>query len=351
MKIKDFLSNNNLDAIYISSLVNIRYISRFTGSAAKMICTKDMNYLLVDTRYVEQAKKQCSNVEVILDDRINTLELIKEILLKYKVEKLGFEQDNLLVQDYLSFKKLLDVQLVPLSLAKLRMAKTDEEIAVVKKACHVVDKAFNHIFNFVKVGMSEQDIANELHKFILDNKAEGLAFTTIVASGKRSSMPHGVASDKIIEENDIVTIDFGAFVDGYCADVTRTFFVKGNNNSDLEKIYNIVLEAQLLAINAIKPGVKASEIDKIARDYISDKGYGDFFTHGLGHGIGLEIHEFPFLSSKDDTILEPGFIITVEPGIYLPGIGGVRIEDDILVTNDGFENLTNITKELICVNN
>ena len=229
---------------------------------------------------------------------------------------------------------------------KLRMIKTDDEIRTIRRAAEIADEAFSHILTFIKPGVTELEVSNELEFFMRRLGASESSFDTIVASGKRSALPHGVATGKTIENGDMVTLDFGALYDGYVSDITRTVAV-GEPTEELKKIYHIVLEAQMRACSALKPGMTGKEADAVARDYIKDHGYGEAFGHSTGHGIGLEVHEGPGLSFRSDTVLKPGMVVTVEPGIYVPGLGGVRIEDDVLITEDGCELLTSSPKELI----
>ncbi|MEG0283469.1 MAG: aminopeptidase P family protein [Erysipelotrichales bacterium] len=349
MNINDIIIKNDLDGVFVTSLINIRYLSSFTGSDATVLITKDKKYIFVDSRYYEQATAQCIGFNVILITNVDLLFKLNDTIEENNIKNLGFEQDNMLYESYAYFKQQLKADLKPISLKKVRMVKNQEEIDTIKKAIEITDDAYDYILEFIKIGMSEMQIANELNKFILDQGATGMSFETIVASGKRGSMPHGVASDKLIEENDFVTIDFGVFYNGYCSDMTRSFVVGTNPDKELVKIYNVVKEAQQLACDNIKPGMKASEVDAIARNYIKEQGYGEYFNHGLGHSIGLEIHELPYVSPTSHEILETNQIITIEPGIYIPELGGIRIEDDVLITKDGAIQLNRSSKELIYI--
>lgn len=347
--IKEIMDNNNLDGILVSDLRNIRYLTGFKASAALVLLTKKQNYLFVDARYYEMAKAQVDNYQIILIEQTNQLQLVNDIIVANNIKRLGFEADQLVVSKYLEYQKNLQTTLVGLSLAKLRMIKSETEIALIKKACAITDQAYEKLLTNIKVGMSELDVEKKLKNIILELGADDFSFEPIIASGKRSSLPHGIASEKIIEAGDFITIDFGVFYQGYASDMTRTFVMSKINNVQLAEIYDIVLQAQKLAITSLKPGIQAFEVDKIARDYISEKGYGDYFNHGLGHSFGLEIHEAPFLNRLDQTILSVGMVLTIEPGIYLPEVGGVRIEDDILITEDGYEILTKADKKLIII--
>jgi Xaa-Pro aminopeptidase len=226
------------------------------------------------------------------------------------------------------------------------LIKTDAEIKILKVAADIADAAFKYILDFIRPGKTELEVSNELEFFMRRAGATSSSFDTIVASGYRSALPHGVASDKVIEIGDIVTMDYGCYYNGYVSDITRTVAV-GEPDAKLREIYDVVLEAQLRGMAGIKPGLTGKQADAITRDYITEKGYGEYFGHSTGHGIGLEVHEGPGLSKKSDIILEPGMVVTCEPGIYIPGLGGVRIEDDTLITNELNEALTHSTKELI----
>ncbi|WP_390485644.1 M24 family metallopeptidase, partial [Staphylococcus pseudintermedius] len=228
----------------------------------------------------------------------------------------------------------------------IRQTKDEGEIKAIQKAAQIVDEAYKYILTLVKPGMTEKEVKAHLESKMLHLGADDTSFDTIVASGIRGAMPHGVASDKVIQSGEMVTLDFGAYYNGYCSDITRTFAV-GQPSEEMVKIYNIVLKSQEAAIAAIRPGMTGKEMDSIARDIITEAGYGKHFGHSLGHGIGLDIHELPGLSQKSDVVLEKNHCVTIEPGIYVEGLGGVRIEDDILITENGGERFTNCTKDLI----
>lgn len=237
--------------------------------------------------------------------------------------------------------------LVPVSgwVEQLRLIKTEDELAILQRAADIADETFEHICTYIRPGVSELDVANEMERYMRSLGATQSSFDSIVASGVRGALPHGVASDKLIEEGELVTLDFGALYNGYISDITRTVAV-GEPSEQMKEVYEIVLAAQKRGVEQIRPGMKASEADKVVRDVIVEKGYGEAFGHSTGHGIGLEVHEMPALSSRNDTVLQCGMTVTVEPGIYLPGIGGVRIEDDIVLTETGNRRLTKSSKEL-----
>lgn len=349
-KLRDLLVDNKIDALLVTSASNRRYITAFTGSAGYALITKDNAFLITDFRYIDQAKVQTKDFEVIKHDGLINDTLL-ELLIKYNVNRLGFEQDFVTFSSYQRFsEKFSKVKLIPTTqiIEKLRMIKDDDEIKLIKRATAVADEAFSYILNFIKPNIKEKDISLALEYKMRELGAEGISFTSIVASGYRSSLPHGAASDKIVKLGEFVTMDFGAIYNGYVSDMTRTVVV-GQPSEKQKEIYNIVLEAQLFGVNNIKAGMTGKEADALTRDIINKYGYGEYFGHGTGHGIGLDVHEGPTVSSRSDTVLVPGMIVTIEPGIYIPDFGGVRIEDDVLITESGREVLTKSNKDLIII--
>ena len=345
-RFREQLSDKGIDAGILYKPENRRYLSGFTGSSGYVVVTLDDAYFITDFRYMEQASKQCMGFEVLEHTNENPLHTILKGL---KLNNIGFEDDFVTYAQYREFcDKLEHTKMVPLEgvMGNLRKIKDEEEIKMIEKAALIADHAFDHILKFIKVGMKETDVALELEVFMKRQGASGLSFDSIVASGVRSSLPHGVASDKIIEEGDFVTLDFGCVYEGYCSDMTRTF-VMGKASEKQKEIYSIVLDAQINALEAIKPGITGVEVDRIARDIIKEKGYGNCFGHGLGHGVGLEVHEAPRLSPLGHETLRPGMVVTDEPGIYVPGFGGVRIEDLVVVTETGCRTLSKSPKDLI----
>jgi Xaa-Pro aminopeptidase len=347
-QIRNRFKELSVDGLLITSEFNRRYMTGFTGTAGVAVISEEKAVFITDFRYTEQAAKQIEGYEIVKHSG-PIIEEVANIVSKLGIKKLGFEQDHLTYQTYSSYKQVLSqTEFIPVSGAveKLRLIKSPAEIKILKEAALIADAAYKHILSYVKPGLKEIEVANELEFFMRKNGAVSSSFDIIVASGYRSALPHGVASDKKIEKGDFVTLDFGAYYKGYCSDITRTFAV-GQPSEELQKIYSIVLEAQLRGMNGIKPGMTGKEADALTRDYITEQGYGEYFGHSTGHGLGMEVHESPALSSRSNTILEPGMVVTVEPGIYVAGLGGVRIEDDIVITDTGNEALTHSPKDLI----
>ena len=334
----------------IKSPENRRYFTEFESSDGFLLVSADRSVFITDGRYIEAAEKQITNSEVILLGK--TYPQISEILSEMDCKHLLVESSKMTVSTYNSLKGVLksisistDTTLDSL-INTLRSIKAENEVDSIIKAQRIAEDAFNHILKYIKVGVTEKEIALELDFYMLRNGGEGLSFETIAVSGKNSSMPHGVPSNKKIENGDFITMDFGTIINGYHSDMTRTVAV-GFVTDEMKKIYNAVLNAQKNCLNNIKAGVPCKVGDDFARLVIRDSGYGQYFTHSTGHGVGVEIHEYPNLSPSSDSILQVGNIVTVEPGIYIPEKFGVRIEDMAYITADGCRNLTNAPKELI----
>ncbi|RXK19342.1 Xaa-Pro peptidase family protein [Macrococcus sp. DPC7161] len=343
-KVQQLLKDKNVDALVILSPHNRRYLSMFTGSSGSLLITKNQNYLITDFRYIEQATKQAKGFEIINERNISIA--LKQLCEKHQIKSLGFEGDLITFHQYTALKDIAELVDVAGEIEKIRMIKEPFEIELIQKAADIADETYAFIQTIVKPGVSEMHINHLMEMKMRELGATGSSFDTIVASGVRGALPHGVASDKIIESGDMITFDYGAIYNGYVSDITRTLAV-GNPKDEMIKIYNIVLESQMTALNTIKKGMTGGQADKISRDVIASYGYGEAFGHSLGHGIGLEVHEGPMLHSKSETILEENMCITLEPGIYIEGLGGVRIEDDCLVTENGLKRFTQSTKDLI----
>ncbi len=353
MKIKEIQNLLNEESCaLISSDVNRFYLCEFPSSAGNIIITKNSATLLIDFRYFEKAKKTVKNMDVLLC--VSLYKDIKSVLTLKKIKNIYIETEHTTLETFNRMEKgledfcILKDSALSKKLNALRQIKTPREMEFIKKAQTITDQAFTHILNFIKVGKTEKEIALELEFFMRKNGSKGVAFETIAVSGKNSSLPHGVPTDKPLEKGDFLTMDFGAVFEGYCSDMTRTVAL-GQVSEKQQEIYDTVLQAQLEALKNIKPNVKCKEIDKIARDIISQKGYGECFGHGLGHSVGIEIHENPAFNTRDESPIKKGMVITVEPGIYLPDKFGVRIEDMVIITEDGFENITESDKNLIII--
>lgn len=346
-KLRILMKKDKLGALVITNPYNIRYMTGFTGTSGVVIITEADALFITDFRYTQQATDQAPSFDVVEHKQ----GIIKEIAIqveKLGIKRIGFEKTDLTYATFEAYQKEISAELVPTMglVEKLRLIKSDEEIVILKEAAKIADAAFDHILTVIKPGVTEIEVSNELEFFMRKQGATSSSFDIIVASGYRSALPHGVASDKKIETGELVTLDFGALYNGYCSDITRTVAV-GEISDELHSIYDTVLQAQLKGVEGIKAGITAKEADALTRDYITEKGYGKYFGHSTGHGLGLEVHESPGLSFRSNEILEAGMIVTVEPGIYIPNVGGCRIEDDIIVTKDGNKRLNHSTKELI----
>ncbi|MGD7045564.1 M24 family metallopeptidase [Jeotgalibacillus proteolyticus] len=341
------MAKHDLDGLMITSSYNRKYISNFTGSAGIAVISQEEAVFITDFRYTEQAADQAKEFTIVQHKGPIHQEVASQVE-RLGIKRLGFEQDHVVFGTYKQYEEAVQTQLVPVSgvVEKLRLIKTDSEIKILKEAADIADAAFKHILDFIQPGKTELEVSNELEFFMRNAGAQSSSFDIIVASGERSALPHGVASNKIIQSGELITMDFGALHKGYVSDITRTVAV-GEPSDQLKEIYQVTLDAQLLAMEKIRPGLTGKQADAIARDYISSKGYGEYFGHSLGHGIGLEVHEGPGLSSRSDIELLENMVVTVEPGIYIAGLGGVRIEDDTVITKNGNETLTHSTKDLI----
>ena len=338
------------DAIIITSPENRRYFTGFNSSAGYLIITKKEAVFFTDSRYIEAATSKITACKSLLLKRID--DTIVPYLKELNIKNIYLETERLTVAELYSLKKSFSFcnveakEEVDEVINNLRAIKTDYEVECIKKAQKIAEDAFSHILTFIKEGVTEKEIALELDFYMLSHGAEAVSFETIAVSGKNSSMPHGVPSDKKIEKGDFITMDFGAMYNGYHSDMTRTVIV-GEPSEKQKEVYETVLKAQKASLAVLKNGVTGFDADKVGRDIIDAKGYKENFGHGTGHGVGVEIHESPNLSPFSKATLQKGNVVTVEPGIYIPNEFGVRIEDMALITEDGFINLTNCEKELI----
>ncbi len=338
----------NVDAFFITATPNIRYLTGFTGEDSFLLAVNKKFYLIVDSRFTTQAKAEALAGIEVLEYKPPITKFVENLLLKNKVHWFGVERNRINTELYLAFLNIPFIKVVPLDKAveQLRMVKGAIEVETIKKACAISSKSFNETLPFIKVGVTEKDVAAELEYRFRKNGAEKTSFDTIVASGERGALPHGMPSDKKLKAHELMVMDFGVFYNGYASDTTRTVCI-GEPDKESAKVYEIVRNAQKLGRSLVKEGLVCSELDGEVRKFISDKGYGEYFIHGLGHGVGLEIHELPFVNLRSDIQLKEGMIITVEPGIYLKDKFGVRIEDTLLVKKDSGEVLTKLPHELI----
>ncbi|MDT8420958.1 MAG: Xaa-Pro peptidase family protein [Desulfuromonadales bacterium] len=340
------LTEAEVDAFVFFDLANIRYLADFTGTDGVLVVNREGATFLTDSRYQTQARQQVSAESVICYQK--KLDGLVAELQRLGVHRVGFESESLTVATWEELQNKTAGKIDWVGIAKpirsLRSIKDREEIAALEHAALLNQKAFDEIIPLLKPGTTEREIALALEFALKTLGGEEKAFDFIVASGERGAMPHGLASDKPLNSGELVTIDFGTRVAGYHSDETVTVAI-GAVEQKLRDIYDTVLAAHDLALAAVKPGIGILELDAVAREYITGKGYGDFFGHGLGHGLGLKVHEFPALSPTSGGDMEEGMVVTIEPGIYMPKIGGARIEDTVVVTAEGCRCLTRIAKK------
>lgn len=349
-ELKKFAKENNL-AVYITSEENNKYFTSFSSSNGYLIVTAETALFLTDSRYSEAARNEITSVDEVLETK-GIKNTIVPLLQNLGVKKIALEQSRTTIDRLIILKSLLpEVEFETSSLLDtkinvLRSVKDDTEVKYIARAQEIAENAFDHILTFIRPGVTEKEIALELDFFMLKNGAEALSFETIAVAGANGSKPHGVPGDYVVQNGDFVTMDFGAVYKGYHSDMTRTVAV-GEVSDEQKKVYNTVLEAQLAGLEKIKAGTPCKDVDAAAREVIENASYGEYFGHGFGHGVGIEIHEYPNENPSSTSILEKGNVVTAEPGIYLPGRFGVRIEDMVLVTEDGYMNFTKCIKDLI----
>ena len=349
-RIQEKLIEKELDAILITDEKNQRYAAGFPFTDGSVLVARERAWLITDSRYIEAARAAVpGSVEVqLFDGEHSQISLLRAALSEAKVQRLGGEEEKLSHGRYLALEKALGTALIPAQelIGSLRAAKTEEELVSMRKAQAISEAALEELLHILKPGMTEREAAAELVYRMLRHGGEGNSFDPIVVTGAKTSMPHGVPGDELIREGDFVTMDFGCLKDGYCSDMTRTVAI-GRASDEMKNVYSIVLRAQLAGIAAARAGVPGSEIDGAARRVISDAGYGAFFGHGFGHSLGLDIHEAPNANPAGSALMPAGAVISAEPGIYLPGRFGVRIEDVMILREGGSEVITKAPKELI----
>lgn len=349
-RLREKLSEKKVDAAIIVGRPNTLYLSGFTGSTSFLLISMDKAWLVVDFRYTIQARQQAFEGIEVVEQEDSFHKTLNELMSQNKLKHIGFEGNTLTFTEYEQLTKKLTYGKTFVNLGgtvdQLRQIKDADEIERISQAVLLGDKVFDHIIRFIKPGLKETEISAEMEYIMRKLGAKGPSFETIVAAGHRSAMCHGTASDNSLKPGDALVLDFGVIYQNYCSDMTRTIFI-GEPHPELVKIYNIVKKAQLAVLDSLKPGMSGFEADKIARDIISDEGYGKAFGHSLGHGVGLEIHEDPRLSTKSEDVLVDGMVFTVEPGIYVEGLGGVRIEDMVVFVDGKLRNFTTSTKDMI----
>lgn len=349
--LREHMKKNKLDGIFILKESNVRYLSGFTSADAYLFITKENSIFITDSRYTEQASKEVSGYEIVKWRAPNATlpETLKLLCDRFQVKRIGFEKRVINVELYETFKAVLgDLEFLSADglTEELRRIKAPEEIECVRNAARIADRAFHEILNYLKPGVTEKDVERELQYLIKKLGADDIGFPLIIASGLNTSMPHAVPSDKIIEIGDFVTFDMGALYKGYRSDMTRTVVV-GEATPRQREVYNLVLRSQEASVSTIRAGVDGKLPHAVAREILEKSGVEGVFEYGVGHGVGLDIHEDPFMSPRCPHSLEIGNIVTVEPGVYIPGWGGIRIEDTVVVTDRGNQILTLTPKELI----
>lgn len=335
------------DAVFITSPWNIQYLSGFSGGEGYLFITKKTTTLVTDFRYMIWAKRQCEGVDIIDMER-DYFHPLKELINKEKVNTIAIEAEHMSVAAFNQLKhELMQIDFISLNnqIDDLRMVKSEREIERIQKAEEIGDLAFAEVVKKIRPGMTELEVAARIEYELKLHGGEALSFETIAASGENSAMPHATPTNRNLTDGDFLTMDFGCKYEGYCSDMTRTVCI-GKATDKMRHVYETVLQANELAISKIRPGMTGKEVDKIARDYIAEQGYDGCFGHGLGHSVGLQIHERPSFSLREDGVIKENMVITVEPGIYLEGCFGVRIEDVVCITKDGVRNLTSSPKQL-----
>lgn len=342
-KLKSLLESKQLDNLIVTDMENVYYLSGFTGSAAVLIVNCNKSFLLVDSRYTIQAGNECKDFDITEYRAKTSSQAIKELLNNLHISRIGFEADNLTFEYYSKLNELVSgsVVLIPTSglIVSLRVIKDDYEIATIKEAAIIANKTFALVKDNISTGMTERDAAILINSTMQKLGAEKECFDTIAAYGNNAACPHHSPTNEIIKSGSMLKMDFGPKYKNYTADITRTIFI-GKPTCKFEQIYEIVFNAQQKAIEAIKPGIAGKDIDKVAREYINSKGYGENFGHGLGHMLGINVHDGPAFSQTSEVVLMPGMVATIEPGIYINGWGGIRLEEDIIVTEHGYEVIT-----------
>jgi Xaa-Pro aminopeptidase len=347
--IREVLNKHKAESFLVTNLTGIKYLSGFMGSAGVIFITQKKAYFITDFRYKTVVKDVVSGSFDVEISKQGSYDFLKKIVKKEKIKSVGFEAGTMNYAAYESLKEMLNVKLIPINglVEKITAVKTANELDCIKKAVEITDNAFGHILGTIRPGRTtETELAADITYIQMKLGGERNAFDPIVASGPNSALPHAHPTNRVIQHGDMLTLDYGTVYKGFNSDMTRTVAV-GNISDELRNIYNIVLDAQLKALDLIKKGASCKKVDSAARSYIKENGYGDNFGHGLGHGLGYDVHESPRFNQFSKDKLEVNNVMTVEPGIYIEGLGGVRIEDDVIITENGCEILNRSPKELI----
>lgn len=346
-KLQQLVKESNNEAVIIKNKENKKYFGSLGGSGIYLVVTPTTQIQFFDGRYRQEIKDLTSGFENSEVLQGSYLPKIFEWLKKQKITKVAIEPNGLSIQEYQAFSENFEVTIWSKQIQQLRAIKSNKEIQLIKKACSMTDEIFAELLPKIKIGMKENELGALIHYLSLKKGASAMAFDPIVASGPRSALPHGRPTQRAFQSGDFITIDFGIVLDDYQSDMTRTVAL-GEPNQELREIYQVVKEAQQAAADFVKIGVTGQEVDAVARKVITEAGYGEFFSHGLGHGIGMG-GDGPILNPKSETILKENMVMSVEPGIYLPSVGGVRIEDDVMIENKIGVPLNQTTKELLVV--
>ena len=345
------LLNEEVDGLLLTSRYSRYYGAEFDIAEGVAVVTKAGCRYFTDSRYIESAQNGIKGFEVLeINSSASYTQRLNDAIADFGVTTLGFEEDYLSMAEYMSYEQMLNAKLVPFNkqINGFRSVKEDWELELMVKAQEITDTAFAEVLTKIKAGMTEKELAAELIYCLLKNGGEGLAFDPIVVSGPNTSLPHGVPGERVLQEGDFITLDFGAMYHGYCADMTRTVAL-GYATEEMKKVYDTVLKAQLAGIAASKAGVPGKDIDAAARNVIAEAGYGAYFGHGYGHSLGLEVHEAPSPNARNDQPMPVNSVASAEPGIYLPGKFGVRIEDVVIFKEDGCVDITKSPKNLIII--
>lgn len=351
-RINDIIKSVNADAVLLLNESNMHYFCGFSPSEGAVFLTKNgIGYHIVDSRYTEAAEKHAKSTGLtVIEINSKFSDTIKELCKKHKIKSIGFENETITLKAYNIYKEAANCEFVPINsiLTEMRNVKTNEEIQLIKQANRIAEKSFTELLNYIEIGKTEKELASLFDYLMAKNGSDGISFDTILLTGSHTSLPHGVPSDNAIKEGDFILFDFGATCKGYHSDMTRTI-AAGNATDEMKEMYNLVLNAQLAGISALKSGIKCADVYKAAYDILEEKKMGKYFRHSLGHGIGLDIHEGYNASPKSNDTFKTNNITSIEPGIYIPDKFGIRIEDMCIVKENGCENISSINKELLII--